>query len=78
MDIKANAQDGSQRVFTSLLAAGNGGVLLPKQDVVGSNPISRSILQDLLQILALPHWFPTINWIFQKADNIWQMVKGGI
>ncbi len=58
MDMKAHAQDGPERVLASLspeslnrladlvvakLTATNRGVLLPKQDVMGSNPITRSI-----------------------------------
>ena len=58
MDIKAGDQNRSERVLASLspesldrladlviakLTARNGGVLLPKQDVAGSNPITRSI-----------------------------------
>jgi len=58
MDIKANAQDSPERVLASLspetldslaelvvakLTANNGRVLLPKQDVEGSNPFTRSI-----------------------------------
>ena len=58
MDVKANAQDNPERVLASLtpetldkiadlvvtkLTKANGGVLLPKQDVEGSNPFTRSI-----------------------------------
>ena len=58
MDTKSQAQDGPERVLASLspeslnrladlvvakLTATNGGVLLPKQDVTGSNPVTRSM-----------------------------------
>ena len=63
MDTRTDHADSPERVLASLtpetlnrladlviarLAATKGGVLLPKQDVVGSNPITRSIKSSIL------------------------------
>ena len=68
MDVKANAQGGPERVLASLspetldrladlviakLVARNEEVLLPKQDVVGSNPITRSISEKTSVLILL-------------------------